>query len=301
MNGRALIPDTAKAPAPPVLLPYQQRWVADQSPLKVAEKGRRTGLTWAEASDAVLIAASAKDAGGQNYYYLGTDKDMTEEFIEACAMWAKAFSYAASEIEEGIWDEGDEDENILRYTIRFPGSGHRITALASVPRKLRGRQGVVGLDEAAFMDNLAEMLKAALAFIAWGGKVRVWSTHDGVDNPFNELVNEIRSEKRRGSVHRIPFKDAVTEGLYKRICLRLGKTWSADAEAEFIDEVYSVYGDASEEELDCVPRNSSGAYLSRVVLEQRMDERTPVLQIERKAGFEALPDHIRRADVLEWL
>lgn len=29
-----------------VLLPYQKRWVADDSKLKIAEKSRRTGLTW---------------------------------------------------------------------------------------------------------------------------------------------------------------------------------------------------------------------------------------------------------------
>ena len=51
-----------------VLLKYQQKWVADKSPLKVCEKGRRTGITWAEAADDVLIASSNKKAGGMNVY-----------------------------------------------------------------------------------------------------------------------------------------------------------------------------------------------------------------------------------------
>lgn len=29
---------------------------------------------------------------------------MTVEYIQACAMWARAFNYAASEIEEGFWE-----------------------------------------------------------------------------------------------------------------------------------------------------------------------------------------------------
>lgn len=33
---------------------------ADTSPLKVIEKSRRTGITWAEASDNVLTAASSR-------------------------------------------------------------------------------------------------------------------------------------------------------------------------------------------------------------------------------------------------
>ncbi|HDS2391829.1 TPA: hypothetical protein QIC81_004988, partial [Escherichia coli] len=71
------IPDTASYKAPPVLLPYQQRWVADASPLKVIEKSRRTGITWAEASDNVLTAASSAPAGGMNVYYIAYNQDMT--------------------------------------------------------------------------------------------------------------------------------------------------------------------------------------------------------------------------------
>ena len=109
------------------------------SPFKVAEKGRRTGLTWAEASDNVLIAAADKAAGGQNVYYIGQDKDMTEEYIDACAMWAREFNQAAAAVESGLWDDADDEGNsksILTYTIRFPKSRHRITALASRPKKL---------------------------------------------------------------------------------------------------------------------------------------------------------------------
>ena len=54
-----------------VLLGYQKRWVADESPLKIAEKSRRTGLTWAEAADATLCAATARNEGGCNHFYVG--------------------------------------------------------------------------------------------------------------------------------------------------------------------------------------------------------------------------------------
>ena len=47
---------TAPAAALPesVLLPYQKAWIEDDSDLKIAEKSRRTGLTWGEAADAAL-------------------------------------------------------------------------------------------------------------------------------------------------------------------------------------------------------------------------------------------------------
>lgn len=114
-----------------VLLPYQKAWIADESPLKIAEKSRRIGLTWAEAADAVLTASASQAAGGTNHFYVGSNKEMAIEFIDACAMWARAFNRAASEVQEEIIQ--DEDKDILTYTIHFT-SGFKIQALSSRPR-----------------------------------------------------------------------------------------------------------------------------------------------------------------------
>jgi len=224
---RADLPDTSTSDVPAALLPYQQEWIADQSAFKVDEKSRRTGLTWGEAADNVLIAGSDRASGGQNVYYIGYNMDMAIEYIEACAMWARVFNQAAGAIEEGqeLFEEGKEDKVIKTYTIRF-GSGFRIVALSSRPANLRGKQGIVVIDEAAFHQDLDELLKAAIALLMWGGKVRVISTHNGVDNPFNQLIEDIRAGKRAGKVHRITFLEAVAEGLYRRVCLRLGKAWA---------------------------------------------------------------------------
>lgn len=295
------IPNTALAPIPAALMGYQQRWVADRSPLKVIEKSRRTGLTWAEAADDVLAAASTAAAGGQNVYYIAYNQDMTIEYIQACAMWARVFNHAASEIETGFWDGDEDDKHIKTFTIRFPASGFRIVALTSRPSNLRGRQGTIVIDEAAFHDQLGELLKAALAMLIWGGRVRVISTHNGVENPFNELVEDIRAGKRKGTVHRVTFQEAVADGLYRRVCLRLGKAWTAEEEAAWMADVYAFYGEGSSEELDCVPANSGGAWLSRALIESRMSADTPVLRWECKAGFELLPDHIRAAECRDWL
>jgi len=285
---------------PAALLPYQARWIADPSPFKVAEKGRRTGLTWAEAADDVLIAAADKKAGGQNVYYIGQDKDMTEEYIDACAMWAREFNQVAGAVEEGIWDEDEEDgqkKHILTYTIRFPKARHRITALASRPKKLRGRQGVLVGDEAAFQDDLDGLIKAAMAFLIWGGKVRLISTHFGVDNAFNALVQDIRAGKQKGSIHRITFRDAVTQGLYKRVCLRVGKSWTQAEEDAWVQEIYDFYRDNADEELDCIPSQSSGAYFSRALVEARMSPHLPVVRLSLPQGFELRSQHERESHV----
>lgn len=227
---------------------------------------------------------------------------MTIEYIQACGMWARVFNHAASEVEEGFWDgESEEDKNIKTYTIKFPASGFRIVALSSRPSNLRGRQGIIVIDEAAFHDQLGELLKAAMAMLIWGGKVRVISTHNGSENPFNELVTDIRAGRRKGTVHRVTFQEAVDDGLFRRVCLRLGREWTVDGEDEWKSGVYSFYGDGAAEELDCVPANSGGAWLSRALIESRMSADTPVLRWACKQGFEVLPDHIRAAECRDWL
>jgi phage FluMu gp28-like protein len=261
--------DASNAP-PVVLLPYQQEWIAGRSALEVMEKGRRTGVTWAEASDDVLTAASAASAGGQNVYYIAYNQDMTVEYIQACAMWAQAFNYAATAIEEGFWSEEEADRHIKTYTIRFPASGFRVVALSSRPSNLRGRQGVIVIDEAAFHEQLGELLKAALAMLIWGGRVKVISTHNGAANPFAELIDRIRAGKQKGVVHRVTFRDAVRQGLYRRVCLRKGTAWTQAAEDAWVADVYAYYGDGAAEELDCIPTMSGGTYLSLALIEARM-------------------------------
>lgn len=283
------------------LLPYQQRWLADTSQLKVAEKSRRIGLTWAEAADNVLTAASAGTAGGMNAYYIGYNMDMAIEYIEACAMWARVFHKAASAIEEGeeIFVDGNEERAIKTYTIRFD-SGFRIVALSSRPANLRGKQGVVVVDEAAFHGQLDELLKAALALLIWGGRVRVISTHDGDQNPFNELINDIRADKRAGSVHRITFAEAVADGLYRRVCVRRGIGWTYEEQQAWVAGVYAFYGDAASEELDVIPSQGSGSWLSSALIESRMYD-APVLRYTAPNGFEREPDYVRYQTIQEWL
>ena len=280
---------------PAVLLPYQQAWIADKSPLKIGEKSRRIGLTWAEAADATLECASDRAAGGQNCYYLGYNKDMTVEFIQACAMWARAYGLAAEAVEEGIWEDGDK--HIQTYIIRFPKSGFRIEALTSRPSNLRGRQGRVILDEAAFHEQLDELLKAALALLIWGGCVRVISTHDGEDNPFNELIKEIRAAKRKGTVHRTTFKEAVDQGLYKRVCLRKGIEYDAAEEQAWMDDVYKFYGDAADEELDVIPSKGGGRWLSQALLEQRQSDKPVVVRWVAPKGFETWTEDARISEI----
>lgn len=291
------LPESRQDRLPAAFLGYQQRWSADKSPVKVMEKSRRVGMSWAEAADCVLEAAGER---GQDCWYIGYTKDMAQEFILDCADWAKHFNSVISGIEsyEEIFEEGEERQSIQAFRIKFD-SGFRIVALSSTPRNLRGKQGRIILDEAAFHDDLAGLLKAALAMLMWGGQVHIISTHDGDDNPFNDLIKEIRAGKKPYSLHRVTFEDAVRDGLYRRVCLRKGADWTLDAEAAWVAEIRKQYGEDAEEELDCVPARGGGVWLSRVLIEARMMD-APVIRYQAPSGMDLWADHQLKAEVLEF-
>lgn len=295
-----------------VLLGYQQRWVADRSQVKVCEKSRRIGLTWCESADDVLLASTEGRNGqalldvidaqdGMDVLYLGYNREMTREYIDTCGQWARQFNYVCSEVEEFIFEDDDRegDKSILAFRIKF-ASGKEIVALSSSPTNLRGRQGRVVIDEAAFHKDLQAVLKAALALLMWGGQVVVLSTHDGEENPFNQLCEDIRAGRKPYSLHRITFDQALADGLYKRICLKTGRTWTPEGEAAWREEIRAFYGDDAEEELDCVPARGSGAYLLRTVVEAAM-RLVPVLRWSPPArDFVDWPDELRQAEVADW-
>ena len=292
---------------PDILMPSQKALLLATAThqVVVADKSRRIGFTWAVAADAVLTSGAAKSAGGMDTLYIGTSMDMAREFIDAAAMWARAFMPACTEVGDFLF--ADEDENgdtrqILAFRIAF-ASGFEIVALSSRPRSLRGRQGFVILDEFAFHDDAEALLKAAMALLIWGGKVLVISTHNGVDNPFNQLIQDIRAKKRPGEVVRCTFDDAVREGLYQRICLIRGKDWSPEAEAAWMAGIYAAHGAAADEELRCIPSQGSGVYITRASIEQcaTAGGKERVLQLTCPVGWETKPKAYRRQFVQDWL
>lgn len=279
---------------PEVLLGYQAKTVGllDTVSTKVLfiEKSRRIGLTWALAAYAVLRAARPKSRRGMDAMYISYSQEMTREFVDACAMWARAFNIAASEIEDGLFEEGDidGDKAIQTFRIRF-ASGYQIKALSSAPRGLRGKEGVIIIDEAAFVDDLGELIKAAMAFLIWGGQVIVCSTHDGADNDFNAEIQDILAERSNYEHLRIDLDDALNDGLYERICLVSGNDWTPEGEAQWRQDLIDFYRDGADEELFCIPSLSSGSWIPAPLIEARMTAEAPVLRLELPNDYLHLP------------
>lgn len=279
---------------PTVLLPYQQAWVGDPAEVAVWEKSRRIGASWCDASEAVLTAAPE---GGMDALYIGYSEDMTREYIDDCAMWAKAFSFAAAWFGEVVYV--DEGQDIKAFRIDF-ASGKKILALSSRPRSIRGKQGRVTIDEAAFHDDLPGLMKASLAMLIWGGKVRLLSSHNGTKNPFNEIVESIRAGRLGYSLHRTTFREAVTQGLYQRVALIQGDRLADKTEEAWVAKIYAMYGETASEELDVIPSEGGGVFLAMALIESRMVRETPIVRRRWPDSFGQQPEGDRRREVLAW-
>jgi phage FluMu gp28-like protein len=290
-----------------ILMQHQIEWCADKSPLKLAEKGRRTGITFAEALDSTLIAAAARSSGGDNTWYIGDTKDKGLEFVGTCARFAKHIAKELLEVEEFLFEDQQEDGSsrfITSYRIRF-ASGFQVAALSSNPANIRGLQGRVVIDEAAFHRNVASVIDACNALLIWGGVIRIISTHNGALNPFNELIKETREGHFNYKIHRVTFDNAVENGLYERVCLIKGWTPTVEGKAEWYQRVRKAYGsrvEAMREELDAIPREGEGVMLPLAWIEACG---TPEYKVVRwqppTEDFVDQPERLRRTEMLEWL
>jgi phage FluMu gp28-like protein len=276
------------------LLWYQRDFIGWQQAKEVVlvQKSRRVGISFADAFDSVMTAATSKKAGGMDCFYIGYNKDMAREYIDTAADWAKKFEKVAGEISEEVMRDADKDITVFR--VKF-ASGFQIVALSSRPSNLRGMQGKVTIDEAAFHDDLPGLVKAAMALLMWGGRVVVISTHEGEDNPFNEMIKD--ADKNGFKVITINFKDALEQGLYQRICQVRGKDWTPEGEKAWKDKIYKFYGDGASEELDVIPSGGAGIWLSRALIEKRQVRGVPVIRYEQPDDFALKDEHFRTSEV----
>lgn len=243
-----------------LLLPYQAKSnkAILMNSVVVIEKSRRIGFTWGVASEGALTAAAKRGEGGMNVYYMGYEKEMARDFIDTVAMWAKAFALIAGDVEEYVFGVDDHDREIKAFRISF-ASGFEVVALPSKPRALRGKQGLVIIDEAAFHDDVQATIDAAMALLIWGGRVVIISTHFGIDNPFNTLVNEIKAGNLPYHLISVTFMDAINDGLYERV--KLVSNDNILPKEEWIKDIYAKNGEAAAQELDCIPTAGGGSWI----------------------------------------
>ncbi len=296
---------------PGILLPYQRRWHEDQSKIRFVTKSRRIGWSWGcLAAEGALEAAQTN---GMDQFYMGYNMAMAAENIGDVAFFARAYGLVSRNL--SVTKERhsrtvkqadsdvlvDEKKDIYKYKVQF-ASGHVYEALSSSPWNWRSRQGHARIDEAAFHKNLNEVIKGALAFLMWGGRLDIVSTHNGADSEYAQLEREVVTGNLKDwSYHKVDFDQALKDGLYKRICLINGEIWTQEKEDKFREETYSVYPskEDADEELGCIPKRGSGVYFSRLLLEHCHDETIPVLHWQQPPEYVTNPKREQIAD--KWI
>jgi len=168
------------APGPALqLLPYQQRWVEDRSPLKIVVKGRQIGFSFAATLGAVLKCLERKTtwvflSKGERQSRLLMER--VHEHIHSCGIVAQAFESTSF-----------EGTTTRQLEARF-SNGSVIYGLPANPDTARGYSGHVTLDEFAFHLDADKIYAALYPTITRGYSLEVISTPNGQQGKFFELA-----------------------------------------------------------------------------------------------------------------
>ncbi len=206
-------------------LPYQERWISDDSQLKIAEKSRRVGFTYA--SSYRMFQKCMKKGRGFTQWVSSRDMFTAQELIrEYVAKWCAIANVAARGMYGDNIEVFDTKNDIKAYVCEFP-NGARIVSLASTPEVFAGKGGDVFLDEVDLHKDSGRLIDMAMPCITWGNQLEMVSAYrvDGSSaTPFAVIVKDAKAENPQGAnLHRVTIYDAVAEGLVEKIVEASGK------------------------------------------------------------------------------
>jgi phage FluMu gp28-like protein len=242
-------------------LPYQTTWIHDAAHLRIVEKGRQIGLSYADSYDSVrkVTAPNAK----LPVWVVSRDEIQAKQYLLYCKRWARVLAFAAEDMGEVLIDR---DKNLTAQVLKFKND-QCIYSLSSSPDAIVGKTGHVKLDEFALHKDQRTLYAVAKPVIQWGGTLSIISTHRGVGTVFNELITDIkqRGNKMGWSLHTIPIQRAVDDGLVEKINKATGRKdtregWLARQRAECIDEQQWM------QEYCCIPADESQAFITYAMI-----------------------------------
>lgn len=234
----------------PLFCPYQKELVTDESKVAVIEKGRQIGFSYTMAFRAVLKAVSNE----RDTVYMSYNRESAKDFMREVQRWSRIFNLSYT-----LYNEQCVDNNrISIFEINFLNL-RKILAVSGDCTNLRGKPGAdIIIDEVCYNQaSMDELLAAAMATLIHGGTVRLGSTHAGEDSDFNQLIKKIRLGEVPYQLFRITFKDAINQGLYKKICNKNKEEWTEEKQSTWVKSIYDMYGIRADEELNAIPSNYS--------------------------------------------
>jgi phage FluMu gp28-like protein len=243
-----------------MLLPFQQRWVTDNSRLKLAVKARQIGFSWTSAYR--IVRQKIKAGARLDAWIASRDEVQAQLFLQDAKRFADILNVAAADLGQTMID----DDGHTAYTLRF-ANGLRAHSMSSNADAQAGKRGDRILDEFALHPDPRKLYQIAYPGITWGGSLEIFSSHRGSLNYFNELVREIaeRGNPKGFSLHRVTLQDALDQGfLYKlQYKLPFNDPRMEMDEGDYFNFVRS--GSADEEsflqEFMCQPADDNTAFL----------------------------------------
>ena len=117
-----------------IFLPFQSKWITDESRIKLMEKSRQIGISWSTAYGADERAAAQ---GARHDEWVSSRDDIQARlFIEDCKLWASVMNRAAKDLGEVVMDA---EKRISAYVLQF-ASGRRIHSMSSNPDAQAGKR-----------------------------------------------------------------------------------------------------------------------------------------------------------------
>lgn len=213
--------DPLAALARDYFMPFQVRWIRDDSPLKLYPKSRRIGVTYATSFRCVLKCLRVP---GLTQWVSSKDQDLAQEFVQTYVRkWCLLANIVASGLGcEDVLDLGEDGNGkaATAFQVKFP-NGSRIVSLSSNPRKFAGKGGDVLADEMDLHQDQGVLYDMAKPCVDWGGQLEIVSAYDpdgSSETVFAKLVEEARHGNPKGwSLHETTIEDAVREGIVEKV------------------------------------------------------------------------------------
>ncbi len=251
-------------------LPYQAKWIHDNSKLKLMQKSRQIGLSWSTAYR--LVRQKSQKGCRFDAWVSSRDDIQARLFLEDCKAFAKIFHIAAEDFGLQVIDP---ERKISAYVLQF-ANGCRINSMSSNPDAQAGKRGDRVLDEFALHPDPRKLYAIAYPGITWGGQMEFISTHRGSANLFNQLVQEIqhKGNPKNISLHTVTLQDALEQGFLQKLQAKLREASGDDErlymdEADYFNMVRSGCPDEETflQEYMCVPSDDASAFMSYELLD----------------------------------
>lgn len=238
----------------------------DGSRLKIAEKARQIGWTWATAYS--LVRRKALRGARADAWISSRDDLQARLFLEDCKHFAAILDLGAKDLGERAVDDSGHSAYVLQFA-----SGLRIHSMSSNPDAQAGKRGDRVLDEFALHPDPRKLYAIAYYGITWGGQLEIFSTHRGASNFFNQLIQEIRykGNPKGFSLHRVTLQDALEQGFLWKLQSKLPENDPRQAldEAGYYDLIRAESPDEETflQECMCIPADESTSFITYEMLD----------------------------------